>query len=357
MLKSLELLIIIAVWLTASSAGAQSLYQSGMVRDGVNLRAPLDPPEQATEEFWRVEQDIELFRYSEGKGPNVLVIHGGPGYPGSGPWPGLTELAQDFEFHYYHQRGCGRSTKPIDRLESPNFMQNMKELEQTLGLGAQIADIERIRRILGDEELLIIGHSFGAFLAALYAAEFPEHVSAMVLVSPAAVLVIPPEDGGLFGRVKESLPEEAQSDYGRFMGEYFNFGTIFTKNDSDLVALNKRFVGFFNTASGQADSAAGATTDLEGIGGWVTHASFFSMGMQCDYRPALGSVSAPSLIIHAESDLQPEEASRTYVDAIAGAEIQTIKGGHFSFHEKPEEFAKLVGAFLRSHTRPRGEDE
>ena len=91
-------------------------------------------------------------------------------------------------------------------------------------------------------------------MATLYAAEFPEHVGALVLVAPAAVLVIPPEDGGLFGWVKERLPEEAQADYGRFMGEYFNFGTIFTKTEDDLVELNRRFMDFYAVASGMPDS-------------------------------------------------------------------------------------------------------
>ncbi len=56
----------------------------------------------------------------------------------------------------------------------------MQTLEQTLGISAQVADIERIRRILGEEKLIMVGHSFGGFLASLYAAEFPEHVARMV---------------------------------------------------------------------------------------------------------------------------------------------------------------------------------
>ena len=41
------------------------------------------------------------------------------------------------------------------------------------------ATIERIRRILGRDRLTLVGHSFGAFLAAMYAAEFPDRVEAL----------------------------------------------------------------------------------------------------------------------------------------------------------------------------------
>lgn len=67
----------------------------------------------------------------------------------------------------------------------------MTTLEQTLGLGAQIADIERIRRLLGDEKLILMGHAWGGFLALLYAAEFPDRIDALILVFPADVLVMP----------------------------------------------------------------------------------------------------------------------------------------------------------------------
>jgi len=44
--------------------------------------------------------------------------------------------------------------------------ENMQTLCRKLGLAEQVADIERIRRILGREKLILMGHSFGADLAA-----------------------------------------------------------------------------------------------------------------------------------------------------------------------------------------------
>ena len=81
------------------------------------------------------------------------------------------------------------------RANSSNFYNNMLELNANLGLPAQVADIEQIRRKLGQDKMILIGHSFGGFLAALYAIEFPDRVESLVLVSPADVVKIPSETG------------------------------------------------------------------------------------------------------------------------------------------------------------------
>jgi proline iminopeptidase len=49
--------------------------------------------------------------------------------------------------------------RPIDRFYSTNYYTNMTTLDQTLSIGAQVADMERMRQILGEEKLVIIGHS------------------------------------------------------------------------------------------------------------------------------------------------------------------------------------------------------
>ena len=186
----------------------QPLYKFGSVSAGENLRSSLEPPEQIDSTVWRVESDISLHFDMYGKGRPVVIVHGGPGIPYANAWEGLKPLEEQYAFYYYHQRGAGKSTRPIDRFESKNYPKNMAKLDQTLGIGAQIADIERIRRILKEEKLLLIGHSFGGFIAALYAAEFPEHVEKLILVAPAGVLTPPQKGNNIFDAVRERIPAE-----------------------------------------------------------------------------------------------------------------------------------------------------
>ncbi len=230
----------------------QPLYEPGMVRAGKNLRAPLVPPAQTSDkDFWTVEKDIKLNHFAQGAGANVLVVHGGPGYPFAQPLPALEPLAGQYSFQYYDQRGSGKSTRPIATFSSSNYYENMQTLDKTLGLGAQIADIERIRQILGEDRLILIGHSFGGFLAALYAAEFPEHVKALVLVAPAETLVMPPESGGLFEQVKPLLPQEMRAEYDTYLKRYLEYSSIFSKSESELATLNGEFARYYSVAARQ----------------------------------------------------------------------------------------------------------
>lgn len=320
----------------------QPLYKPGMVRAGKNLRAPLAPPAQTDDErHWRMEPDIELHHVSVGQGRDVLIVHGGPGHPYIEPWPGLEPLEGDYAFHYYDQRGCGQSTRPIDTFSSKNTWESMQTLEKTLGISAQVADIERIRRILGEEKLTLVGHSFGGLLASLYAAEFPEHVEGLVLVAPADVLVMPQEGGSLFEAVRERLPGEMRDEYDTFMEAYMAFNNIFSKSEADLVALQQQFGRYYQAA---LDTSL---PDQGRPGGWMVWAMYLSMGKRHDYRDALRDVDAPVLVVHAANDLQSREASRVYAEAFPNAQFEVIEdAAHFAFVDQPERFAAVVGAFL-----------
>jgi proline iminopeptidase len=318
-----------------------------MVRAGENLRAPLAPPPQSAEkDFWTVESDIKLYHFADGAGANVLVVHGGPGFPFAQPLPALKALTPNYKFHYYDQRGAGKSSRPIDKFASSNSYENMQTLDKTLGLGAQIADIERIRRILGDEKIVIIGHSFGGFLASLYAAEFPERVRALILIAPAETLVMPPESGGLFEQVKPLLPDAMKPEYDAYLKRYLDYGAIFSKTDAELAALNAEFARYYAVAAQRKGWSIAAESQPASAGGWMVNALYFSMGLRHDYRAALKAVSAPVLVIHGDKDLQPEKASRIYADAFPNAEFRVIaNAGHFVFNDQPEAFARIVSEF------------
>ena len=49
---------------------------------------------------------------------------------------GLQALTSTYRFHYYDQRGCGQSTRPVDHFDSSNTYKNMTTLDRTLGLAA-----------------------------------------------------------------------------------------------------------------------------------------------------------------------------------------------------------------------------
>ncbi len=323
----------------------QPFYQPGMVRADENLSAPLSPPAQPEGTgTWLVEPGIELAHFAEGSGRNVLVIHGGPGMPFTEPMSGLDALTNDFRFHYYDQRGSGESTRPIDRFTSSNRYENMQALDRTLGLGAQIGDIERIRQILGEEKLILLGHSWGGFLASLYAAEFPEHVEALILVAPANVLVMPqPEaDSDLFASVRANLTASQQVEFDAFMDDYMDFNSLFDKSDADLVGMNIKFGEYYLNVVDSPLPVQGRP------GGWMVWAQYLSMGQRHDYRPALAEVGAPVLVLHGAEDLQSEAASRMYAEAFPNAEFVVIENaGHFSFEEGPG-FTKAVQNFLNN---------
>lgn len=99
-------------------------------------------------------------------GVPAVFLHGGPG---SGCSPDHRRLFDPARYRVllFDQRGCGRST-PHACLEA----------NTTWHL---VADIERLRNMLGVERWLVFGGSWGSALGLAYAETHPERVSALVL--------------------------------------------------------------------------------------------------------------------------------------------------------------------------------
>ena len=203
-----------------------------------------------------------------------------------------------------------------------------------LGIGEQLADIERIRRILGDREIVLIGHSYGAFLAALYAAEWPENVAALVLVAPADLLEFPPPSGGLFAVMRERLPDRERPEFDAWLDRYLDFGGLFERSTAELAAEDALFAKFFEHALGIEPPQA--TTPVHSQGVWMARAQYFSMGRRHDYRAALATVAAPTLILHGQDDLQPAIGRTSLCRRLAEYAASSHRRQHaFSATRKP----------------------
>lgn len=96
----------------------------------------------------------------------AVFLHGGPGGGCSPKHRQLFDPAL-YDVILFDQRGCGRST-PFASLDN----------NTTWHL---VADIERLREMMGVETWQVFGGSWGSTLALAYAETHPEHVSELVL--------------------------------------------------------------------------------------------------------------------------------------------------------------------------------
>ncbi|WP_246335916.1 prolyl aminopeptidase [Vibrio marinisediminis] len=100
------------------------------------------------------------------QGKPIVFLHGGPG-SGCSPSHRRFFNPRDYRIILFDQRGCGRSL-PYGCIEN----------NTTWHL---VADMEQIRQFLGIESWMVFGGSWGATLALVYAQQYAERVSALIL--------------------------------------------------------------------------------------------------------------------------------------------------------------------------------
>lgn len=121
--------------------------------------------------FYNKNKKIHVEIFGEESSPAVLFLHGGPG-----------ESCYDFVYHQakrlskemriiaVDQRGVLRSEKIAE--DEPFVLQDL------------IDDCEELRFQLRIKEWNVIGHSFGGYLALLYAAAYPKAISKIIFECP-----------------------------------------------------------------------------------------------------------------------------------------------------------------------------
>ncbi|MEM7430159.1 MAG: alpha/beta fold hydrolase, partial [Pseudomonadota bacterium] len=105
------------------------------------------------------------------KRPTLILLHGGPGADHSIYKPAFSELTDVAQVIYLDHRGNGRSTG-----NDP----------ETWTLAQWGDDVKGFCDALGIEQPVVLGTSFGGFVAQSYATRHPGHPGALILVSTAA---------------------------------------------------------------------------------------------------------------------------------------------------------------------------
>jgi proline iminopeptidase len=276
---------------------------------------------------------VQLFYRMVGSGRDtVVVIHGGPGFTMDYFAADLGPLAERHALLFYDQRGTGRSSLVSDSaaLDGQRFAE----------------DLEAIRRHFGMERLTLLGHSWGAGVAALYAARHPERIGRLLVVGP-----IPARRAELMEAFR-ALDAGRDSVTRRRMQEWRQLRLA---NPGDAAACRTYYVLWFTpffgdpAAAGRSkgDFCAGTPESRRNKMASVDRFTAASLG-DWDWLPSLRAVTAPALVIHGTVDPLHVPSARRWAAALPNGRLLLLQGiGHFPYLEVPERFFAAVDEFLR----------
>ncbi|MGH8460382.1 MAG: prolyl aminopeptidase [Stenotrophobium sp.] len=116
----------------------------------------------------RVSDLHELYVEESGNpaGKPIVFVHGGPG-GGTEPWQRTFFDPQKYRIVLFDQRGCGKSTPHAELRENTTW--------------DLVADMEKIREMLGIDRWVVFGGSWGSTLALAYAETHPDKTKALIL--------------------------------------------------------------------------------------------------------------------------------------------------------------------------------
>ncbi|EEB09144.2 cardiolipin-specific phospholipase [Schizosaccharomyces japonicus yFS275] len=96
---------------------------------------------------------------------------------------GLTKNnTQNWNFHFVDWLGMGCSARPPFRVKGKNAAERLEQTE-----GFFVDSLEEWRKAKSIESMVLVGHSMGGYLSAVYAMRYPSRVEKLLLVSPVAV--------------------------------------------------------------------------------------------------------------------------------------------------------------------------
>ena len=266
---------------------------------------------------------LELFYEVVGRGPPVLLLHGGPGLDHTGFRPWLDPLAERWGLVFHDQRGGGRSTRPP----------SMAGIDHD----TWVADAEALRQHLGYERMVLLGHSYGGYLALEYALRHPDRTAGLVLCSTAARKQ-PTE--GMLDRAESSASSEQLRLLRRWLSDGVADDEEYETGFEQILPL------YFRRPDPEPISRLVAATRFSAAA--LNHA-FSACYPTYDVGPELHRLQVPALVLAGLHDwvFAPESAERLH-RSLAHSRLRIFENsGHYPFIEERAAFLATVDDWLR----------
>jgi proline iminopeptidase len=277
--------------------------------------------------------DLEL-RYSvRGAGEVLVLLSGGPGDPCDYLQQAHENLTSDFTCVALDQRGTGKS-----RLEFQN--------PTTLDAMKFVDDLEALREHLKLEKLNLLGHSWGANLAMLYAAVHPTRAAKVAAIAP--------------GPINDLMGSVAGSNFNRGFStaDFAELAKLREKRQIAFEAGNLeelRALHFESTArfwtrnaifSNEARAKFNAVFSAEDFNPTVNKLAWKSYS-SLNSEHLLSNITADLLVLYGFQDFEPITQAYLIREKVSHAKLEFINDcGHVPWLEQPTTYYDVLTKFL-----------
>ena len=254
--------------------------------------------------------------------PTLILLHGGPGGDHSSFKPHYAALTDVAQIVYLDHRGQGRSDRSTPELW------NLTRWADDLKAFCDATEIERP---------IVLGVSFGGFVAIAYATRYPDHPAKLILCSTRAGHPEPEREAAEFERLGGKQAGDAARRY--LCGE-----------DPDADAL-REFIKFcrplYSRAPYNPDRDARQQWKFDVLGAFRKGEDY-----SFDYLDDLKRIKCPTLVLAGEDDpITPAFYSEQIVAAIAPELVRFERfpnAGHGISADAPERFFAVLRDFITS---------
>jgi len=266
----------------------------------------------------------------DGPGIPLLVLHGGPGGTSCG-YSLLEPLGEARPVVRYDQLGTGRSGRPEDL--------SLWEVERF------VAELDVLRHSLGLEQMHLLGHSWGASLAAAFVLEKgTQGIASLTLSSPLLSTPLWIKDADILRR---QLPDKIQQT----LTEHEQAGT--TDSDEYRQATDVFYERFMYAGERleRPASCAGAPSSKVIYEYMWGPTEFFATGnlLDFDVTDRLHKIDVPVLFITGEFDEARPETIAEFQKLIPTSQFQIIgDAGHATYSKKTDQYLQILKAFFAS---------
>lgn len=280
--------------------------------------------------------------------PPLVYLHGGPGYNSFSFRELLGERLEDLgrRVVYLDQRGCGRS----GALEDTDQAKAAGDAD-TLDLDTLVADVEELRDFLGADQIVPLGHGFGALIALEYARRYPTRTSRAVVVNPwvhfpALALTLLREASALAGaefedpavKVRAQTPEGQHPPIGaaRIEAAFARLNARDLLNALQFVDPQSRMRLEFLDVESQLLGGAEMQQALVNQGLW-----------EFEYPAFMADIRRPVFVIAGVHDRTSYPEQTDWVVDLAGGDLTVLDTGHYPWLDDEDAFVEALEDALR----------